>query len=259
MAKHFPTFALCASLLACASAHAQTATTGDDGFKQPLSQLKFNPGLDQREFERSTLNALEIYDPLESWNRRVYHFNYRFDEWVFLPVVDGYRYVTPGFVQKGVSNFFGNLGDVPNLLNAALQLKGKRALNTTGRLLLNTTLGVAGLWDPATLMGLPKQREDFGQTLGFYGTPAGPYLMLPILGPSNLRDTGGLVVDFTAEQQINFLNVAEVSSNHPEITVLKVVDQRSTTAFRYGQLNSPFEYEKIRFFYTESRKLQIAE
>nr|WP_244158115.1 VacJ family lipoprotein [Pseudomonas flavescens] len=245
-------------MLACATAVAETPID-DDGFKQPLSRLKFNPGLDQREFERSTLIALEVFDPLESWNRRVYHFNYRFDEWVFLPVVDGYRAITPGLVQKGVSNFFGNLGDVPNLVNSALQLKGQRALNTTARLLFNTTLGVAGLWDPATHMGLPKQNEDFGQTLGFYGTPAGPYLMLPILGPSTLRDTGGLVVDYGVAQQINYLNMAEVSSDHPEVTLLRGVNQRSTTSFRYGQINSPFEYEKLRFFYTESRKLQIAE
>lgn len=259
MAKSFPTLALFSALLSCGTATAQTTPIEDDGFKQPLSRLKFNPGLNQREFERSTLSALEIFDPLESWNRRVYHFNYRFDEWVFLPVVNGYRYVTPGLVQQGVSNFFGNLGDVPNLLNSALQLKGQRALNTTARLLFNTTIGVVGLWDPATLMGLPKQREDFGQTLGFYGTPAGPYLMLPILGPSNLRDTGGLAVDFGAAQAINFLDMAEISSDHPEVMILRAVDQRSTTSFRYGQINSPFEYEKLRFFYTESRKLQIAE
>ncbi|UCJ15128.1 VacJ family lipoprotein [Pseudomonas sp. MM211] len=258
MAKSFPTLTLFAALLTCGTAVAQT-TIEDDGFKQPLSKLKFNPGLDQREFERSTLSALEVFDPLESWNRRVYHFNYRFDEWVFLPVVDGYRYITPGFVQKGVTNFFSNLGDVPNLFNSVAQLKGQRALNTTARLLFNTTLGVAGLWDPATLMGLPKQREDFGQTLGFYGTPAGPYLMLPILGPSNLRDTGGLVTDFGVAQAVNYLNMAEVASDHPEVTLLRGVDQRSTTSFRYGQINSPFEYEKLRFFYTESRKLQIAE
>jgi len=178
---------------------------------------------------------------------------------VFLPVVRGYTYVTPGFVRSGVSNFFSNLGDVPNLLNSLLQFKGQRSMEVTGRLLLNTTLGVAGLWDPATMMGLPKQSEDFGQTLGFYGLGAGPYLMLPILGPSNLRDTGGLVVDFVADNQINFLNVPEVSRDHPEISLLRAVDKRYTTSFRYGQLNSPFEYEKIRYVYTESRKLQIAE
>ncbi|MDH4565054.1 VacJ family lipoprotein [Pseudomonas sp. BN411] len=230
-----------------------------DGFTQPLKDLKFNPGLDQREFERSTLDALSVYDPYESWNRRVYHFNYRFDEWVFLPVVRGYRYVTPGFLRSGVSNFFSNLGDVPNLLNSALQLKGQRSMEITGRLLLNTTIGVVGLWDPATRMGLPKQTEDFGQTLGYYGVTDGPYLMLPILGPSNLRDTGGLVVDYVADYQINFLNVPEVASNHPEITALRMVDKRYTTNFRYGQLNTPFEYEKLRYVYTQSRRLQIAE
>ncbi|WP_369960336.1 MlaA family lipoprotein [Pseudomonas benzenivorans] len=231
----------------------------DDGFKQPLQHLQFNPSLDQREFERSTLGALNVYDPLESWNRRVYHFNYRFDEWVFLPLVDGYRYVTPDLVETGVSNFFGNLGEVPSLFNSLLQLKGQRAMRTTARLLFNTLIGVGGLWDPASRMGLPRQSEDFGQTLGFYGLPAGPYLMLPLLGPANLRDTGGLVVDFNLDSRINLLNVAAVSSSHPEVTLLKVVDERSTTNFRYGQLNSPFEYEKLRYFYTEARKLQIAE
>lgn len=239
------------------SNHPRTADA--DGFTQPLKTLKFNPGLDQREFERSTLTALNVYDPWESWNRRVYHFNYRFDQWVFLPVVNGYQAITPGFVRSGVSNFFSNLGDVPNLFNSLLQLKGKRSMEVTARLLLNTTIGVAGLWDPATKMGLPHQSEDFGQTLGFYGVPEGPYLMLPILGPSNLRDTGGLVVDYSGETQINFLNVAEVSSNHPELVVLRAVDKRYTTSFRYGQTNSPFEYEKVRYVYTAARQLQINE
>jgi len=238
---------------------ATPAEVDADGFKEPLNRLKFNPGLDQREFERSTLNALNVYDPLESWNRRVYHFNYRFDQWVFLPVVDGYRYITPSFVRTGVSNFFNNLGDVPNLMNSLLQFKGKRSMETTARLLLNTTVGIAGLWDPATAMGLPRQSEDFGQTLGFYGVPAGAYFVLPIFGPSNLRDTSGLLVDYTAESAINFLNVSEVSSNHPELLLLRGVDKRYQTSFRYGQLNSPFEYEKVRYVYTESRKLQIAE
>lgn len=262
MAKHLLLIAalLCAGYVNADNSKANTTTVVDqDGFTQPMTKLKFNPGLDQREFERSTLNALNVYDPLESWNRRVYHFNYRFDEWVFLPVVDGYRYITPGFLRSGVSNFFNNLGDVPNLLNSLLQFKGQRSMETTGRLLLNTTIGIAGLWDPATMMGLPRQSEDFGQTLGFYGLPGGPYIVLPILGPSNLRDTGGLVFDFAAESQINFLNVSQVSENHPEILILRGIDKRYQNGFRYGQLNTPFEYDKVRYVYTEARKLQIAE
>jgi phospholipid-binding lipoprotein MlaA len=220
--------ALLALALGSNLAQAEHATD-DDGFKQPLQHLQFNPGLDQQEFERSTLSALDVYDPLEPLNRRIYHFNYRFDEWLFLPVVDGYRYITPNFVQSGIHNFFGNIGDVNSLLNSLLQFKGERSMQVTARVLFNTTLGIGGLWDPATLMGLPKQKEDFGQTLGFYGVPSGPYLMVPIFGPSNLRDGSGLI------------------------------DMRANVDFRYGQLNSPFEYEKVRYFYEESRKLQIVE
>ncbi|MGN8261208.1 VacJ family lipoprotein [Pseudomonas sp. SMSB3] len=230
-----------------------------DGFLDPLRALKFNPGLDQREFERSTLEALNVYDPLESMNRRIYHFNYRLDQWVLLPLVNGYQYVTPSFVRAGVSNFFNNLGDVPNLFNSVLQLKAKRSAEITARLMFNTIIGVGGLWDPATKMGIPRQSEDFGQTLGFYGVPDGPYLMLPLFGPSNLRDTTGLVVDYAGEQAANYLNVADASKRYPEIFALRVVDKRYTTNFRYGQLNSPFEYEKVRYVYTQSRKLQIAE
>ncbi|WP_408004932.1 VacJ family lipoprotein [Pseudomonas triclosanedens] len=230
-----------------------------DGFKHPLDALKFNPSLDQREFERATLDALNVYDPWESWNRRVYHFNYRFDQWVFLPVVHGYEYVTPRFVRTGVSNFFSNLGEVPTLLNSIAQLKPKQAMNSTARLLFNTTFGILGFWDPASSMGLPKLSEDFGQTLGYYGVPAGPYLMLPILGPSNLRDTGGLVTDFVASREVDYLNVSTLGSEYWEIPTLQIIDKRYSTSFRYGQMNSPFEYEKLRYVYTEARKLQISE
>lgn len=135
MAKYLLLLAalMCAGVANADNSKAQEPIKVDaDGFKEPLTKLKFNPGLDQREFERSTLTALNVYDPLESWNRRVYHFNYRFDQWVFLPVVNGYRYVTPSFLRTGVSNFFNNLGDVPNLLNSLLQLKGHRSWKPPG-------------------------------------------------------------------------------------------------------------------------------
>lgn len=230
-----------------------------DGFKNPLQNLEFNPYLGQHEFERATLEALHISDPLEQWNRRVYHFNYRFDQWVFLPVVKGYSKVTPHFLRQGMSNFFSNLGEIPTLANSLLQLKGHRSMETTARILFNTTFGLGGIWDPATKMGLAKNTEDFGQTLGYYGVPHGPYLMLPLLGPSNVRDTGGIAVDYTLDFSVNFLNVAKESERHPEIFALKTIDQRYITKLRYGQLNSPFEYEKIRYAYTKSRELKIAE
>ncbi|MFC0709211.1 MlaA family lipoprotein [Azorhizophilus paspali] len=250
---------LVAALLLGSLAQAAEPAADADGFKRPLEHLQFNSGHEQHEFERASLAILDVRDPWERWNRRVYHFNYRFDEWVLLPAVRGYRAVTPGVVRSGVRNFFANLAEIPSLLNSLLQLRGRRALDTSARLLLNTTLGVAGLWDPASRMGLPRQGEDFGQTLGVYGVPAGSYLMLPVLGPSNLRDAVGQLADFLAANRIDYLNVATASDDHPEIFALKAVDKRDSIPFRYGQLNSPFEYNKIRYVYTRARQLQIEE
>ncbi len=238
---------------------AQEVVTDADGFKNPLQRLEFNTNPNQHEFERATLKALHISDPLEQWNRRVYHFNYRFDQWVFLPLVKGYTKVTPHFLREGVSHFFSNLREIPTLANSILQLKGHRAMETTSRILFNTIFGIGGLWDPASKMGLQKNNEDFGQTLGYYGVPHGPYLMLPFLGPSNARDTTGAVADFALDKSINWLNMAKESQRNPEIFGLQIVDQRYITKLRYGQLNSPFEYEKIRYAYTKSRELKIAE
>lgn len=239
--------------------HAEPRTVDDDGFTHPLRELRFNPGLDQREFERATFQALAIYDPFESFNRRMYHFNYRLDQWVMLPVVRGYRYVTPQPVRTGVSNFFANLGEIPTLFNSVAQLKGRRAANATARLLFNSILGIGGLWDPATRMGLPRQSEDFGQTLGYWGVPQGPYLIIPALGPSNLRDATGRVTDFAVERQVDFFQYSETSGGELGLTALRAVNARHVTSFRYGQLNSPFEYEKVRYVYSRARDLLVEE
>lgn len=256
MARH-TLFALL--LLVSGLAQAQTSAPDEDGFTHPLNALQFNPGLNQHEFERATFDALNIYDPWESLNRRMYYFNYRLDQWVMLPAVRGYRAVTPRIVRSGVSNFFSNLGEIPTLFNNVAQLKGERAMSTTARLLFNTILGVGGLWDPASRMGLPRLKADFGQTLGLYGVPHGPYLILPALGPSNLRDAAGQAVDFGVERQVNYFNYSEASGGEFGMTALRLLDVRHTTSLRYGQLNSPFEYEKVRYVYTRARELQITE
>lgn len=241
----------------------QTATAQEapdaDGFTRPLERLRFNPQLNQREFERATLVALVNNDPWEEWNRRVYHFNQRFDEWVYLPAVDAYRFVTPRFVRSGVSHFFANLGEIPSLTNHLLQLQGHDAMHTTARLLFNTILGVGGLWDPASRMGLAARSEDFGQTLGYWGVEEGPYMVLPLLGPSNLRDTGGLAFDFAVGAILDPAGEAGVTEQATPYYGLMAIDRRYVNPFRYGQLNSPFEYEKVRYVYTEARRLQIAE
>jgi phospholipid-binding lipoprotein MlaA len=134
-------------------------------------------------------------DPFEPMNRAIYSFNDAVDTAVIRPLAEGYRAVVPSFLRTGISNFFANINDVLIALNNLLQGKMGPAASDVGRVLVNTTLGVGGLFDVASQMGLEKHNEDFGQTLGFWGIGDGPYLMLPILGPSSLRDTVGRFVD----------------------------------------------------------------
>lgn len=137
-------------------------------------------------------------DPLEPFNRAVFQFNQDFDEGIARPLAKVYRDTVPAEVRKGVRDFFSNLGDVMVFANDALQLKWHDAINDAGRVMVNTTLGLGGLMDVASELGVEKRDEDFGQTLGYWGVPAGPYLVLPILGPSSARDAVGLVGDYYA-------------------------------------------------------------
>lgn len=134
-------------------------------------------------------------DPYERWNRGVYNFNDSIDRAVVKPVARGYQRVVPQFARTGVSNFLANLQTPTVMVNDLLQGKPLAALNDLGRFLLNTTLGVGGLLDPATKAGLDRNDEDFGQTLGKWGVHPGPFLELPILGPSNLRDGPARIAD----------------------------------------------------------------
>ncbi|HIE00243.1 MAG TPA: VacJ family lipoprotein [Thiotrichaceae bacterium] len=134
-------------------------------------------------------------DPFESFNRSIFAFNEGVDKAILKPVAKGYKAVTPKPVNKGVTNFFSNLDDVIVIANDLLQFKFKQAASDTGRVLLNSTVGLLGLIDVASEFELPKHNEDFGQTLGYWGVGSGPYLVLPFLGPNSARDTVGLGVD----------------------------------------------------------------
>jgi len=133
--------------------------------------------------------AQETNDPLEGMNRAIYTFNANFDAFVFKPLAKTYQAVTPDIVEKGVGNFFSNIGDVGVLANDLMQFKFDSAAVDLGRILFNTTIGLGGVLDVATGMGLEKNHEDFGQTLGAWGVPAGPYLVLPFFGPGSFRDS----------------------------------------------------------------------
>lgn len=135
-------------------------------------------------------------DPLEGFNRAMYSFNDTLDRYFLRPVAKGYRYVTPSFVRQGASNFFSNLYEPINMVNNLLQGKVGSGLSDLGRFAVNSTIGIYGLFDIASLMGLEKHDEDFGQTLAVWGVGEGPYLVLPILGPRNFRDAFGEVPDY---------------------------------------------------------------
>lgn len=135
-------------------------------------------------------------DPFEAFNRDMFAFNQALDHDLIKPAAENYRAVVPEPAQRGIRNFFNNLNDVIVFVNQVLQLKWRGAIDTFGRVTFNTTAGVLGFFDLATEHGVPKAEEDFGQTLGYWGMPAGPYIVLPLFGPSTGRDTLGLLGDF---------------------------------------------------------------
>lgn len=202
------------------------------------------------------------YDPWEGFNRNMYNFNHHFDKYIYLPIVSGYEFIMPDFLEDGVSNFFKNIGEFKNLTNSILQFKAGSSAKTLGRFVVNTTIGLAGLFDPATKLGIPRQNEDLGQTLGYYGMGAGPYLVLPIFGPSSLRDTVGLIGDSAARAAlVDWIDPLENASDedliYAGIYALEALDARHVQSFRYYEAGSPFEYELIRFLYLSKRKLDI--
>jgi phospholipid-binding lipoprotein MlaA len=134
-------------------------------------------------------------DPLEPYNRFMFKVNDTLDKAVLKPVAQGYDYITPEIINEGITNFFNNLGDVAVVANDLLQLKPKQALEDTSRVVYNTTFGLLGFFDVASHMDLPKNDEDFGQTLGYWGVGEGYYLVLPLLGPSTTRDVWSIPVD----------------------------------------------------------------
>lgn len=145
-------------------------------------------------------------DPLENLNRKIFVFNDKLDTYLAKPISDAYLYVTPKVVQTGVRNFFSNLKDVNVVLNDLLQGKFQQGLEDTGRFTINSTIGLFGLFDVATEAGLAKNDEDFGQTLAVWGVPEGPYLVLPILGPTTTRDIPGSVFD-TAANPVTYVGL----------------------------------------------------
>ncbi|WP_176061310.1 VacJ family lipoprotein [Paraburkholderia sp. BCC1876] len=193
-------------------------------------------------------------DPFEPVNRVVFKFNDGLDTYVARPVAQGYQKVTPQPLRTAVSNFFSNLGDLSNAANALLQLKITDATEDLVRFAFNSTFGLGGLLDWATPAGLPKHHQDFGLTLGHWGVPSGPYLVLPLFGPSTVRDSMGLVVDV----KFNPLNYMEPALRNP-LYVLQFVSVRSdllgaTDLLQQAALD---KYSFVRDAYTQQRKARL--
>jgi len=200
-------------------------------------------------------------DPLESYNRMAYEFNDGFDRYLLKPVAKGYDTITPDPVIKGVNNFFSNIDDIIVIFNDLLQLKPMQLASDMGRFIINSTLGLAGFIDWASDMGMPKHEEDFGQTLGYWGVPSGPYFIIPFWGPSSIRDGAGLLVDSSYFDPV----WQEVENGFPPdrrargaawaATAVKAVDKRASLLKAENILNEAAldKYTFIRELYFQHR------
>ncbi len=209
----------------------------------------------------TTTDAKNPRDPWEPFNRHAYTFNEGLDRVLLKPAATWYRDKIPPLVRTGVSNFIGNLNEMPTLANSALQADQNKVNVTIIRLVTNTVLGVGGLFDVATDLGFERQKEDLGQTLSVWGVPNGAYIVLPFYGPSNARDTVGTAGDMVfAYYQMEYLFDLAGISDHATAgyvnTGVRAVNSRYEVSFRYYTTDTPFEYDILRFAYTKARILE---
>jgi phospholipid-binding lipoprotein MlaA len=194
------------------------------------------------------------YDPWERLNRFTYRFNARFDEAIFLPVADTYRRA-PRPIRAGIHNFFDNLAEIDSVINYTLQWRLKYGWRSLTRLAINSTIGIGGLFDVATKLKLPGTPTGFATTLAKWGMHPGPYLVIPLLGPSTLRDGVGFLADYGAEYGINVAGLYRGGVSWG-LGTANAIDQRANIDFRYYAGGSPFEYETIRFLYVRRRLIE---
>ncbi|MEO7062630.1 MAG: VacJ family lipoprotein [Dokdonella sp.] len=199
--------------------------------------------------------SMTTYDPWERVNRFTYRFNARWDENIFLPVSNGYRRL-PSPVRSGVHNFFGNLSEVDSMINFALQGRIGFGVRSLSRFVINSTVGIGGLFDVASKVSLTSAPTGFGSTLSKWGMHPGPYLVIPFLGPSTLRDGFGLLADFGTSYLVDMGGLYRSSNKAWMLGVTNAVDERANIDFRYYSTGSAFEYETIRFLYVRRRLIE---
>jgi phospholipid-binding lipoprotein MlaA len=194
-------------------------------------------------------------DPLEGYNRGVHKFNTVVDDALFKPIAKGYKAITPEPVDRGVTNFFNNIADVNSAVNNLFQFKLSRFGSDLGRVAVNSTVGILGLFDVATNMGLPSYKEDFGQTFGYWGDVDSPYLVVPLLGPSTVRDSVGRVGDALVDP---FFSVNK-DRVYWGFVALRVIDQRADllTAGKILEEAAVDPYSFVRDAFLQRRRSQI--
>ena len=193
-------------------------------------------------------------DPWEPANRAVFVVNHGLDSTILKPIAKGYKKVLPNFLRIGVSNFFSNLRTPLSVVNNILQGKGAAALSDTGRLLLNTTVGIGGLMDPATSAGLEKRNEDFGQTLAVWGVPDGPFVMVPLLGPRTLRDAFAIPLNLFAHPLYHYDNAPV----RDKLWGLGAIQVRARLLAADDMINNSYDpYITIREAYLQNRRYLI--
>lgn len=197
-------------------------------------------------------NAATEDDPWEGFNRVVFKFNDTLDTYALKPIAQGYQFITPQFLEDGIHNMYRNVGDVRNLANNVLQVKPHAVGVDTARLLMNTIIGVGGFFDVGTKMGLQRNDEDFGQTLGYWGLSSGPYLVLPLLGPSTVRDALGIYPDSYAEP---YRYMHDVSARNT-VAGMKIIDARANL-LSAEKLITGDKYIFIRNAYLQSREFKV--
>jgi phospholipid-binding lipoprotein MlaA len=200
--------------------------------------------------------SMQTYDPWGRLNRFTYRFNARFDEALFIPVANNYRRL-PSPLRAGVHNFFGNVAEIDSFINYTLQWRLNRTVRSVGRFVINSTIGIGGLFDPASKMHLEKAPTGFGTTLAKWGMHPGPYLVMPFYGPSTLREGIGFGVDYGT---LYVIDPAWIYRGYQSwgLGILNAVDQRASIDFRYYSTGSPFEYETIRFLYVRKKLIEDA-
>ena len=203
----------------------------------------------------ATTQQAANHDPWERFNRGMQRFNDASDRTVMKPVATGYLKHVPRVIRIGVNNLLGHLSFPTTIVNDLLQLKLLATAADIGRFALNSTLGIGGLLDPATRVGIPHNREDFGQTLGRWGVPDGPYLVLPVVGPLTLRDAASLLVDTQTDLRVR-LHLS--TSANVALGVLTLVDRRASFLSADEMLESAFDrYAFIRDAWLQRREYQV--